>query len=262
MLIEVFTPVHQYVRRTMERPSQAIILAAGKGTRLGSLTEHTPKALVRVGKRALLDHARHGLAEAGVTRAVIVVGHLAEQVESHLDKHPLPRQTAKTVWQPVPQGTGQACKLAIAALRDGPAWITYADILVDPAEYLRMADEFLRLECDLLLAVNEVEDPYQGAAVYFDEAGRISEIVEKPEKGTSTTRWNSAGIYIARPSLYPHLKSLLPSPRGEYELPDAIRNLLSAGGDVRAFTLQGWWADVGRPDDVERMNQLLKKFSD
>jgi UDP-N-acetylglucosamine diphosphorylase / glucose-1-phosphate thymidylyltransferase / UDP-N-acetylgalactosamine diphosphorylase / glucosamine-1-phosphate N-acetyltransferase / galactosamine-1-phosphate N-acetyltransferase len=245
----------------MERPSQAIILAAGKGTRLGALTENRPKALLKVGKRALLDHARFGLAEAGVSLTVIVVSHLAEQVESHLKKHPVARQAANTVWQPVPQGTGQACKLAIAALSEGPTWVTYADILVDPVEYSRMADEFLRLDCDLLLAVNEVEDPYQGAAVYFDDTARISEIIEKPEKGTSTTRWNSAGIYIARQSLFPHLNALLPSPRGEYELPDAIKNLLSAGGDVRAFPLQGWWADVGRPEDVERMNQLFKKLS-
>jgi dTDP-glucose pyrophosphorylase len=244
---------------TMQNPTQAIILAAGKGTRLGSITQNTPKALVQVGKRTLLDHVRYGLAAVGVTHTVIVVSHLAEQIEAHLRKTTVPGQTAATVWQPVPQGTGQACKLAVAKLKPGPTWITYADILVEPVEYKRMAQRFVDEPCDLMLAVFEVDDPYQGAAVYVDETGKVTKIIEKPERGTSTTRLNSAGIYISRSSLFPHLNALLPSARGEYELPDAIKTLMDTGGEVRIHKLTGWWADVGRPDDIERMEQLLKQ---
>ncbi|HDS74362.1 MAG TPA: nucleotidyltransferase family protein, partial [Firmicutes bacterium] len=181
----------------MQKPTQAIILAAGKGTRLGSITQNTPKALVRVGDKTLLDHVRTGLAAAGVKHTVIVVSHLAEQIEAHLRKYPISGQTAVTVWQPVPQGTGQACKLAVSKLETGPTWITYADILVDRAEYERMAQNFVDEPCDLMLAVFDVDDPYQGAAVYVDETGKVTEIIEKPERGTSTTRWNSAGIYLS-----------------------------------------------------------------
>ncbi len=241
----------------MERPQQGIILAAGKGTRLGAITAKTPKALVEVGGRVLLDHVRAGLAAAGVKRTTIVVSHRAEQIEAHLRTHAVAGQTAQTVWQPAPQGTGQACRIAAPHLADGPMWITYADILVDPAEYVRMADAFAEQRCDLMLAVLEVDDPHQGCAVYVED-GHVVRMVEKPEPGTSETNLNSAGIYIARPSLLPHLDALLPSPRGEYELPDAIIALIAAGGDVRTFTLESWWADVGRPEDVERMNALLK----
>ena len=246
----------------MELPTQAIILAAGKGTRLGSLAATCPKPLVEVGGRALLDHVRHGLAKAGVRRAVVVVGHCAEQVEAHLRAHPVPGQAWKTVWQPVPQGTGQAVKLAVPALERGPAWITYADIIVEPSEYRRMAEAFAGQVCDMLFAVVEVEDPHQGAAIYFDEEYRISDIIEKPKPNTSKTHWNSAGIYITQPSLFPHLNTILPSSRGEYELPDAIKSLIAAGGDVRAFPLKGWWADVGRPQDVTRVEQMLRQMKE
>jgi UDP-N-acetylglucosamine diphosphorylase / glucose-1-phosphate thymidylyltransferase / UDP-N-acetylgalactosamine diphosphorylase / glucosamine-1-phosphate N-acetyltransferase / galactosamine-1-phosphate N-acetyltransferase len=243
----------------MGNPKQAIILAAGKGTRLGAITKGKPKALVEVGGRALIDHLRNGLAKAGVTHTVVVVSHFAEQVEAHLKNYPIPGQTARTVWQPVPQGTGQACRLAVPNLDDGPTWITYADILVEPSEYVKMAQAFSADDCDLTLAVFKVDDPHQGAAVYTDSDRRIKKIIEKPKKGTSTTNLNSAGIYIARPSLFPHLNALLPTERGEYELPDAISALIQTEGDARAYTLDGWWADVGRPDDLDRMNQLLKQ---
>jgi len=243
----------------MTRPTQAIILAAGKGARLGSLAVDRPKALVEVGGRALLDHVRQGLAQAGVRRAIIVVSHRAEQIEAHLQKHRVPRQEFTTVWQSVPQGTGQAVWLAVKCLEPGPTWITYADILVEPAEYSRMAEEFDAHLCDMSFAVVGVDDPFHGAAVYFGQADRrITRKVEKPKRGASTTRWNSAGIYIARPSLFPHLGTIRPSARGEFELPDAISSLMAAGGDVRAFPLEGWWADVGRPQDIERVEAILK----
>lgn len=246
----------------MGMPVQAIILAAGRGSRLGHLTAARPKALLELGGRALLDHVRQGLARAGVRRTIIVVGHRAEQVEVHLRAHPVPRQEAITVWQPVPQGTGQAVAAAVEALDPGPTWITYADIMVDPAEYERMAVAFDAQVCDMMFGVVKVEDPHQGAAVYFTEDHRITKIVEKPKRGTSSTPWNSAGIYISRHSLFPHLPALKPSARGEFELPDAIVGLIGAGGDVRAFPLVSWWADIGRPEDVERMNALLKQQKD
>jgi len=246
----------------MSIPLQAIILAAGKGSRLGPVAANRPKALVEVGKRALLDHVRHSLAHAGVRRTIIVVSYQAEQIEAHLRSSRVPRQESTTVWQAVPQGTGQAVSLAVNALDAGPTWITYADIMVEPTEYKRMANTFDAHVCDMMFAVVEVDDPYQGAAVYFNPDHRITQIVEKPKQGSSSTRWNSAGVYIAQPSLFPHLSALKPSARGEFELPDAITSLLGAGGDVRAFPLQGWWADVGRPEDLERVNALLKRRKD
>jgi dTDP-glucose pyrophosphorylase len=242
----------------MDIPRQAIILAAGKGTRLGALTAERPKALVEVANRPLLDHVRQNVADAGVERAIIVVSHLAEQVEAHVEAVPIRGLECRTVWQPVPQGTGQAVKVAVASLKPGPFWITYTDILVEPSEYARMATDFGNTPSDIHLAVNRVDDPSQGAAVYFDDDLKVGQIVEKPPPGSSSTNWNSAGVYIARPALLPHLDTIAPSPRGEYELPDAITSLLSSGGDVRAFCLEGWWSDVGRPADVQRVEALLR----
>ncbi len=242
----------------MNIPKQAIILAAGKGTRLGPLTTDRPKALIEVADRPLLDHVRTSLADAGAEDAIIVVSYCAEQVEAHLNSVRIPGLACKTVWQAVPQGTGQAVRVAVASLKPGPVWITYTDILVEPPEYKRMAEAFAARPCDVLMAANEVDDPSRGAALYFDDDDRVSQIVEKPAPNTSTTKWNSAGAYIVQPALFPHLDTIVPSARGEYELPDAITSLIAAGDDVRAFRLEGWWVDVGRPADIQRVEQLLR----
>ena len=101
-----------------------------------------------------------------------------------------------------------------------------------------------------MFAVKDVDDPYQGAAVYANEGGRITRIVEKPPKGESTTSWNSAGIYAFRPSIFDELQQVPLSPQGEYELTSAVCQLLEKGRNVRLFAIEGAWRDIGRPEDV------------
>ena len=70
-----------------------------RGARLGGMTSNKPKALIEIAGRPLLDHARHSLAAVGVKRVLVVVSHFAEQIEAHLNKHPVLNQESRTVWQ-------------------------------------------------------------------------------------------------------------------------------------------------------------------
>jgi len=76
-----------------------------------------------------------------------------------------------------------------------------------------------------VLGVRDVDDPWQGAAVY-EVGGTVTRVVEKPPRGTSTTRWNSAGLYAMRPAVFPYLDRLAPSPRNEYELTSIFEMML------------------------------------
>ena len=78
----------------------------------------------------------------------------------------------------------------------------------------------------------------------------MQRIIEKPERGTSTTHWNSAGIYVFSPVVFDELDSVPLSPRGEYEATSAITQMLEAGRTLRMFALEGTWMDVGRPEDL------------
>jgi dTDP-glucose pyrophosphorylase len=128
----------------------------------------------------------------------------------------------------------------------------WGDILVEPG-YGDSPHAFKVDPCDALLAVNEVDDPWQGAAVYADVNWRVTKLEEKPPRGSSSTRWNNAGIHIFTPSIFDYARRLTPSARGEYELPQAVG---ADGHVVRAFPVRGFWSDIGTPEDLERAQRV------
>ena len=89
-----------------------------------------------------------------------------------------------------------------------------------------------------------VEDPFQGAAVYVED-GYIREIIEKPARGTSTTNWNSAGIYCFRASVFDGDRPGAAFARGEYEITSAIEQMIVGGKKLRAVEIQGSVARCG-----------------
>ncbi len=234
--------------RTLAR---AVILAAGRGTRMGQMTEEIPKPMLPVQGRPMLEHILERLAAAGVARFLVIVGYQHEAIESHFSNWPLPVEFR--LQQPV-NGTGSAALLARDFAANEPFLLTYGDILCDAREYTRCGDILAgNSGTAAVLAVKAVDDPWQGAAVY-EENGRIQRIIEKPPKGTSTTCWNSAGFYAFRPVVFDYLAGLQPSPRNEYELTSAFDMMLADNLDLRISPVQGAWRDVGRPEDLAAAN--------
>jgi NDP-sugar pyrophosphorylase family protein len=224
---------------------EAVILAAGRGARLGALTANRPKALLEVGGRPAVLRIADGLARAGAARIVVVVGHLGDAVEAAFREF----ASAETAFarQTTLDGTARALARARPLLGDGPFLFSWADILVEPRNYARVASAGA---AGAVLAVNDVDDPAEGAAVYADGKMRIQRIVEKPRPGTSTTRWNNAGFGVLPHAIWGAIERLEPSPRGEYELPRAIASLIERGEPFRAAPVVGPWFDIGTPDSL------------
>ena len=234
--------------------SRAVVLAAGKGTRMGSFTYETPKPLLPVQGRPMLEHILDRLASAGIQEFFIAVGYRHETIEEHFRNWPVPIQFRVQV--PV-DGTGSAARLAKNFTRNEPFLLTYADILCDPSEYVRCGAILNQHPGAAgVLAVKAVDDPWKGAAVY-EEQGRIGDIVEKPPKGTSTTHWNSAGFYAFRSILFDYLDLQQRSPRGEYELTSALDMMIKDGLELRTSPITGEWRDVGRPEDLAALNETF-----
>ncbi len=225
---------------------QAVILAAGRGTRMGAMTETLPKPMLLIGGRPMLEHILERLSQAGVKRFLIVVGYHHEAIEAHFQHSKFAVELR--VQEPV-NGTGSATLLARGFAGPRPFLLTFGDIMCSAGEYLN-AMGALDAATEAVLAVKEVEDPWQGAAVYVDEAGIITKIIEKPPKGTSTTNWNSAGFYIFRPAIFDYLARLTPSVRNEYELTSAFEAMLTDGHRIKISPIKGEWRDVGRPEDL------------
>ncbi len=230
---------------------RAVILAAGKGTRMGELTRETPKPLIELNGRPMLLHILDRLAAAGVEAALIVTGYLAEQIEAAARGHGMEVTFRR---QEVVNGTAKAALLARDWVGEDPFLLTFGDILAEPEHYAGMWEAFAGEEG--VLAARWVDDPWKGAAIYVDEGRRVHKIIEKPERGTSTTNWNSAGIYVFSPVVFEELERVGVSARGEYEATSAIEQMIAAGRRVVMFPLDGDWMDVGRPEDLERARKI------
>jgi UDP-N-acetylglucosamine diphosphorylase / glucose-1-phosphate thymidylyltransferase / UDP-N-acetylgalactosamine diphosphorylase / glucosamine-1-phosphate N-acetyltransferase / galactosamine-1-phosphate N-acetyltransferase len=238
----------------------AVVLAAGKGTRMGTVTDETPKPMLLIQGKPMLEHILEGLAAAGVENFFIVVGYRHQLIEQYFRGwHPPEAPAERAVKlefrvQESVNGTGTATRLAKEFAGDESFLLTYADILCDASEYVRCGTVLHEQPTTTaVIAIKAVDDPWQGAAVY-EEQGRIRSIIEKPAKGTSTTHWNSAGFYAFRPILFQYLDRLEPSPRGEYELTSALDRMLDDSLELRISTVEGKWRDVGRPDDLLAAN--------
>ncbi|MCC6387504.1 MAG: nucleotidyltransferase family protein [Dehalococcoidia bacterium] len=222
---------------------RAVLFAAGRGARLGEITATTPKPLLTVGGRPVIVRALDGFARAGIREVVVVTGYLGEQVEAELGNGEACGMRLSYVRQATPDGTAKALLLARDALGEGPFAWAWADIVVPSEAYRAVVRAAL---ADGALAVNEVDDPAEGAAVYVAD-GFVTRIVEKPAPGSSTTRWNNAGVGVLGPAAWEHVAALEPSPRGEYELPRAIAAMVAAGARLRAVPVEGPWSDIGTP---------------
>jgi NDP-sugar pyrophosphorylase family protein len=233
----------------------AVILAAGRGTRLKAVTGELPKPMLPLHGRPLLEHVLERLRAAGLERFILVVGHGRESIESHFAGDP----TICFAVQETPNGTGSAALAARSAVGDEPFLLCFGDVLAEPEAIRRVC---ARLAADpaaeAVLAVVHCEDPFQGAAVY-ERQGVLERIVEKPPRGTSATNWNNAGLFAFRPSIFEVLARLPLSPRGEYELTSAFDILLAEKRRVLVEPLSGDWRDVGRPEDIAPAEQIVTR---
>ena len=238
---------------------KAVVLAAGKGTRMGELTTEIPKPMLQVEGMPLLEHIVRGTLGAGVEAIHLIVGWKEEVIRGHFGDGS-PWNTSITYsTQTVRDGTGRAPELAREFVGEDTFLLTYGDILVRKSTYRRMADRYAGGDLDAVLAVVRGEDVAKGGLCFFDRNRHLSRLVEKPgpEEMESLGRegWiregeplhYNAGVYLFGPSLFDHTAQLRKSPRGEYELTDAISMMVEAGERIAGMEIEGRWADVRDP---------------
>ena len=234
---------------------QAVILAAGRGTRMRELTAEVPKPMIEVRGKPVLQHIVEGLRGAGIRELLIVVGYRADTVQNFFGNGSRYNIGIQYATQKVQDGTGRVVDLSRDFVGDSPFILGYGDILVDPANYERIAE--LPDNAEAIITVTRGEDVSKGGAVFVNQQMQLVDLREKTKSGEPTSPWYNAGIYTFRPSIFEFTAKLKPSPRGEYELTDAIRDLAKSGKKVQALELTGEWADVRDPEVLARLNSEL-----
>jgi UDP-N-acetylglucosamine diphosphorylase / glucose-1-phosphate thymidylyltransferase / UDP-N-acetylgalactosamine diphosphorylase / glucosamine-1-phosphate N-acetyltransferase / galactosamine-1-phosphate N-acetyltransferase len=231
--------------------TKAVLLAAGKGTRMKELTNDIPKPMLEVRGKPILLHIVEGLASAGVTDFLIVVGYRADVVQSFFGDGSKFGVRVSYVTQVKQDGTGRVVELARDFGGDDAFVLSYGDILIDPQNYKRLV---ALGDAEGLVSVKHNEGEIaKGGCVVVNERFELTDLIEKPA-GKAPSPWYNAGVYAFRPSIFEFTAKLQLSARGEYELTDAIRDLGQSGRVVQVVELTGDWADVRDPSVLAELN--------
>jgi dTDP-glucose pyrophosphorylase len=227
----------------MPLPASAVIMAGGMGTRLRPLTEETPKPLLRVGGRPLVELLIERLERCGVGDVVVAVHHKSDMIRAQLGDGARFGVRLSYVDEPERLGTIGALTLLRPRPVD-PFFVINGDILTKCD--FRAMWEFHRAQRARMtvgVSLHQVDIPY---GEFTLQGTRISRVEEKPRKEFPI----NAGIYLLDPSLI----DLIPS--GQYfDATDLIRACLERDHPVSAHVIREYWLDVGRPDDLRKADR-------
>ena len=234
---------------------KALILAAGKGTRLYPVTHTRPKHLIPVANRPILYYCLDWITEAGIQDIGIVVSP---------EQGPLLREAAGDgarwgarvtyVVQEVPGGLAHAVKASRDYLGDSSFLMYLGDNLIEGG-VKEPLQRFQSTRPDALIQLKEVDNPQAFGVALLDEGGQAVKLEEKPQEPKSNLAL--VGLYLFTPKVHQAIDRIKPSWRGELEITDALQDLIDVGSTVHSSILTGWWLDTGNKESVLEANRVL-----
>lgn len=226
-------------------PIDAVLMAGGKGERLRPLTEKSPKPLLPVGGKAIIDHNIDRLISYGVQHISVTVNYLKEQIEDHF-ANPHNGVQVKTVREPKFLGTIGSIKFVKEFYSD-TVMVMNSDLFTN----INYEDFYLHFkEHDAEMSVAAV--PYTVSVPYgiFDLEGReIQGLIEKP----TYNYYANAGIYLIKRSALDEIPD-----DTFFNATDLIEKLIAEKKKVIRFPLNGTWIDIGNPQEYQKANELVK----
>jgi dTDP-glucose pyrophosphorylase/CBS domain-containing protein len=224
------------------RENWVVIMAGGLGTRLQELTRDTPKPMLKVGSRPLLETIIRSYADQGFHRFYLAVNYKAEQIEGHFgDGAPL-GVDIRYLREEQRMGTAGALSL-LPERPTAPFIVTNADLLMKE-NFGHLVDHHAAAGAQATMAVRHYEMQVPFGVVNVQE-GHIHSIEEKPVQRFVV----SAGINV----LSPEVLDLVPKGR-YFDMPALFDSVLEHGMKARAHQIDGYWLDIGRLPDFERAN--------
>jgi NDP-sugar pyrophosphorylase family protein len=222
---------------------RAVILAGGRGTRLAPYSTLLPKPLMPIGDMPILELLIRQLRRSEITRVTLAVGHLASLVMAYCGTGERFRIPIDYSQEPEPLGTAGPLRL-VTGLTDTFV-VLNGDLLTD-VDVRTMIAFHRRQGAAATVGVYERETLIDLGVVEMAGDSRIGAYLEKP----AHRHLVSMGVYVFEPSVLRHVPS-----RGRFDLPDLVTALLAAGESVVAYRHEGYWCDIGRPEDYQRVQE-------
>lgn len=229
-------------------PVDVVVMAGGKGTRLRPMTENTPKPLLKVGEKPILEHNIHRLSLFGMDDFWISVNYLGEQIEEYFGNGNHKNLNIEYVWEKEPLGTIGSVSRIDNFIHDY-VLVTNSDILTK-LDYEDLFLHFKKENADLAVVTipYKVDIPY---AVLETANGHVVSFNEKP----TYTYYSNGGIYLMKKEVVNRIPK-----HTFYDATDLMENLIEEGKKVLSYPLYEYWLDIGRPDDFEKANRDLKNL--
>jgi bifunctional UDP-N-acetylglucosamine pyrophosphorylase/glucosamine-1-phosphate N-acetyltransferase len=221
---------------------QAVILAAGKGTRMGPLTENKPKVMIPVGNKPFLEILIGNLKDAGIKDIILVTNYKKEAIENHFN------DSVKYVVQKEPLGTAHALKEVENLIKD-KFLVIMGDNLISKEDVRNL------VKMENVVSIVESENPSSYGVVETNN-GKVRDIIEKPSN--PKTNFINSGVYVFDRDIFKAIKNTKKSKRNEYELTDSIKLLIKEGREFKIHKLKEW-LDLGNPSDILTLNELFLK---
>jgi dTDP-glucose pyrophosphorylase len=229
-------------------PVDAVIMAGGRGQRLHPLTEKTPKPLLKIGNKPIMEHNIDRLSLYGIDDFWVSVKYLGEQIEAYFGNGKDKNINIEYVWEAEPLGTIGAVA-EINNFEHDYILVTNSDLLTN-LDYEHFFLDFLLQDADLAI----VTIPYQVNIPYAVLETMDRDVKSFKEKPTFTY-YSNGGIYLMKKSALNFI------PKGKFfNATDLIEILIAEGKKVVSYPLSGYWLDIGKHEDYEKAQNDLKQI--
>lgn len=227
-------------------PLETVIMAGGKGTRLRPMTNKTPKPLLNIGDKPIMQHNMDRLCTYGVENFTISIRYLGDQIVSHFGNGNGNGLNIRYIREDEPLGTAGGLSL-IDQFKSETVLLTNSDVLTT-LNYEDFYTDFVKRDADISI----VTIPYRVKVPYgvFDlENDKVSALKEKPEY----TYFSNAGIYLIKKELIDQI------PKNKYlDITEFIEQQIARDKNVVSFPFWGYWLDVGKPEDFENAKKAIQ----
>ncbi len=230
---------------------KAVILAGGKGTRLRPYTVALPKPLMPVGDMPILEIIVRQLKLNGIDEIILAVGHLAELIMTYFGDGSRFGVKIKYSREREPLGTAGPLSLLRDELKE-TFLVMNGDILTT-LSYRRLVEYHKKSGAIATIALKKRDVYIDFGVVKLNDMSEIVDYIEKPVLNYLV----SMGVYVFEPRVLDYI------PDGKkFDFPDLVKRLIESGEKVKGYVYDGYWLDIGRPEDYERANAEIDKIYD